>query len=114
MTEVLNNPGFYVSYAVVQAIIILLLIRLADPYGREPLGLLAVMVGWGATGAALIALAGNRAVRAMLSDNARDVFGNAIAPPLVEEAPEGAEPRPATVGAKEDAQRPWWRRVFGG
>jgi predicted ATPase/RsiW-degrading membrane proteinase PrsW (M82 family) len=89
MTEVLNNPGFYVSYAVVQAIIVLLLIRLADPYGREPLGLLAVMVGWGATGAALIALAGNRTVRAMLSDTARDVFGNAIAPPLVEEGAKG-------------------------
>lgn len=89
MTEVLNNPGFYVSYAVVQAIVVLLLIRLADPYGREPLGLLAVMVGWGATGAALIALAGNRTVRAMLSDTARDVFGNAIAPPLVEEGAKG-------------------------
>ena len=33
----------------------------------------------------------------------------------VEEAPEGAEPRPATGGAQEAAQRrPWWRRVFGG
>jgi predicted ATPase/RsiW-degrading membrane proteinase PrsW (M82 family) len=89
VTEVLNNPGFYVSYAVVQAIVVLLLIRLADPYGREPLGLLAVMVGWGATGAALLALAGNRTVRAMLSDTARDVFGNAIAPPLVEEGAKG-------------------------
>lgn len=72
-----------------QAIIVLLLIRLADPYGREPIGLVAVMVGWGATGAALIALAGNRTVRAMLSENARDVFGNAIAPPLVEEGAKG-------------------------
>ena len=89
MTEVLNNPGFYVSYAVVQAIVVLLLIRLADPYGREPLGLLALMVGWGATGAALIALAGNRIVQATLSDTARDVFGNAISPPLVEEGAKG-------------------------
>jgi len=33
----------------------------------------------------------------------------------VEEAPEGAEPRPATGGAQETTQRrPWWRRVFGG
>jgi RsiW-degrading membrane proteinase PrsW (M82 family) len=47
------------------------------------------MVAWGATGAALIALAGNRAVRAMMSDTTRDVFGNAIAPPLVEEAAKG-------------------------
>ena len=32
----------------------------------------------------------------------------------VEEEPERAEPRPAAGGAQEDAQRPWWRRVFGG
>ncbi len=89
MDEILNNPGFYVSYAVIQAIVVLLLIRLLDFYDRQPLGLLAVMAGWGATGAALIALAGNRTVRAMLSDDARDVFGNAIAPPLVEEGAKG-------------------------
>jgi predicted ATPase/RsiW-degrading membrane proteinase PrsW (M82 family) len=89
MTEVLNNPGFYVSYALVQAIVVLLLIRLVDPYGREPLGLIAAMVAWGATGAAVIALAGNRAVRAMLSDTAREVFGNAISPPFVEEGAKG-------------------------
>jgi hypothetical protein len=27
---------------------------------------------------------------------------------------EGSEPRAATEGAQEAAQRPWWRRVFGG
>jgi hypothetical protein len=32
----------------------------------------------------------------------------------VEEEPERAEPRPATGGAQEGAQRPWWRRVFRG
>ena len=31
----------------------------------------------------------------------------------VEETPDRAEPRPATGGAQEGAQRPWWRRVFG-
>jgi len=31
----------------------------------------------------------------------------------VEEEPERAEPHPATGGAQEGAQRPWWRRVFG-
>jgi excisionase family DNA binding protein len=36
------------------------------------------------------------------------------APETVEEEPERAEPRPATGGAQEGAQRPWWRRVFGG
>jgi excisionase family DNA binding protein len=35
-------------------------------------------------------------------------------PETVEEAPERAEPRPATGGAQEGARRPWWRRVFGG
>ncbi len=32
----------------------------------------------------------------------------------VQEQPEGSEPRPGTPGPQEDAQRPWWRRVFGG
>ncbi len=39
------------------------------------------------------------------------------APETVEEGPEGAEPRPDPPGpqvAQEGAQRPWWRRVFGG
>jgi len=35
-------------------------------------------------------------------------------PQTVEEATERAEPRPATEGAQEGMQRPWWRRVFGG
>jgi len=35
-------------------------------------------------------------------------------PETVEEEPEGSEPRPGTSEAQEDAQRPWWRRWFGG
>jgi excisionase family DNA binding protein len=35
-------------------------------------------------------------------------------PQTVEEEPERAEPRPATVESQESVQRPWWRRVFGG
>jgi predicted ArsR family transcriptional regulator len=38
-------------------------------------------------------------------------------PPDERESPETveeeAEPRPATGGAQEGVQRPWWRRVFG-
>ena len=34
-------------------------------------------------------------------------------PQTVEEA-DRAEPRPTTAEAQESAQRPWWRRVFGG
>ncbi len=36
-------------------------------------------------------------------------------PQTAADAPEGSEPRPATGGAQEAAQRrPWWRRWFGG
>src|SRR5215218_1217171 len=35
-------------------------------------------------------------------------------PGTVEEEPERTELRPATGGAQERVQRPWWRRVFGG
>jgi hypothetical protein len=31
-----------------------------------------------------------------------------------QEEPERAEPRPATGGAQEGAQSPWWRRILGG
>ncbi len=40
--------------------------------------------------------------------------GQPEAPETVEEGPERAEPRSGTPGAQEGAQRPWWRRVFGG
>ena len=30
----------------------------------------------------------------------------------ITEAPERVEPRPATGGAQESVQRPWWRRMF--
>ena len=32
----------------------------------------------------------------------------------VEEVPDRAEPWPAAGGAREGAQLPWWRRMFGG
>jgi hypothetical protein len=32
----------------------------------------------------------------------------------VEEAPDRAEPRPATGEAQEGTRRPWWRRIIGG
>ena len=31
----------------------------------------------------------------------------------VEETPDKAEPRPATGGAQESVQRPWWRKLIG-
>jgi hypothetical protein len=35
-------------------------------------------------------------------------------PETVEEASEGAEPRPGTAEPQEGVRRPWWRRWFGG
>jgi hypothetical protein len=35
-------------------------------------------------------------------------------PQTAQEEPERAEPRPATGGAQEGVQRPWWRRLIGG
>jgi excisionase family DNA binding protein len=35
-------------------------------------------------------------------------------PEPVGDEPERAEPHPATTGAQEGVQRPWWRRMFGG
>jgi hypothetical protein len=35
-------------------------------------------------------------------------------PETVEEAPDRAEPHPATGEAQRGVQRPWWRRMFGG
>jgi uncharacterized coiled-coil protein SlyX len=32
----------------------------------------------------------------------------------LEEEPERAEPHPATGGAQDGVQRPWWRRIIGG
>jgi hypothetical protein len=34
-------------------------------------------------------------------------------PEMVEQEPEGAEPRSAAPGAQEGSRRPWWRRMFG-
>jgi hypothetical protein len=35
-------------------------------------------------------------------------------PQPAKEEPERAEPHPATGGAQEGVQRPWWRRIIGG
>jgi hypothetical protein len=89
LASVLANPGFYMTYAVIQALVVLFVIRLFDAYEREPLSLVVLMAIWGATGAAALALAGNEAVRHVLSPDASIVFGNAVAPPVIEESAKG-------------------------
>ena len=85
----MSNPGFFVTYAVVQAAVVLLAIRALDPFSRQPFGVVALVALWGATGAAILALIGNEAVRSLLSGDARTVFGDALSAPVVEEVAKG-------------------------
>jgi len=95
MTDVLGLPYFFVTYALIQSVALLLLIRFLDLYEREPLAILALMAAWGATGAVALSLIGNGIVLAALPPAVEAVFGPAIAAPLVEETAKGL----ALVGA---------------
>ena len=86
---VVGHPAFFFTFAVIQAGVLLVLIRFLDVYGRQPLGLVALVAAWGATGAAAISVVGNEFVKELLSGDVAVVFGDAIAPPLVEEAAKG-------------------------
>src|SRR5215212_93751 len=89
MTETLTHPAFLVTFALIQAVVFLLLIRFLDLYEREPLGVLAIMAAWGATGAIALSLVGNGIVLGLLPSAVGETFGLAIAAPLVEEAAKG-------------------------
>ena len=87
--ETLFHPAFLVTYALVQAVVFLLLIRFLDLYEREPLSVLTLMAAWGATGAVAISLIGNEVVSGLLPPKIEEVFGPSISAPLVEEAAKG-------------------------
>lgn len=89
MEGIFGNPAFLFTFAVIQAAVLLVAVRYIDAYDRQPLALVALVAAWGATGAAALSIAGNEAVRGLLSGDLRLVFGDAIAPPLVEEAAKG-------------------------
>lgn len=77
------------AYALLQAVLLMLLIRFLDLWEREPLWVLAVMAVWGGTGAVMISLAGNGAVGGLMSPELDATFGAAISAPLVEELAKG-------------------------
>jgi predicted ATPase/RsiW-degrading membrane proteinase PrsW (M82 family) len=89
MIASLGEPAFYLTLAMVQAVVVLIGIRLFDRYEPEPLVLIGLVALWGATGAAAISIAGNRAVKGALSGNVQTVFGDAVSAPLVEESAKG-------------------------
>ena len=87
--DVLVLPHFLVTYALIQAILFLLMIRFLDLYEREPLSVLALVSAWGATGAVALSLIGNEAVLDLIPSPLREVFGPAVSGPMVEEAAKG-------------------------
>jgi protease PrsW len=89
MKEMLAQPEFLVIFALIQAVVFLLLIRFLDLYEREPLNALALMAAWGATGAVALSLAGNAIVLGLLPPALEKTFGSALAGPLVEEVAKG-------------------------
>jgi protease PrsW len=90
MKAMLAQPEFLVTFALIQAVVFLLLIRFLDLYEREPINALALMAAWGATGAVALSLAGNAIVLGLLPPAVEKTFGSAVAGPLVEEAAKGS------------------------
>lgn len=113
LASVISNPGFYMTYAVIQAVIVLLLIRLLDVYRRQPLSMLALMALWGSTAAALLALIGNAALSSVLHGDAQRVFGDVISAPFVEEGAKGLALL-AAVGPLSAISRRFGLRILAG
>ena len=105
--DVLTLPAFLITYAVLQTILFLLLIRSVDLYEQEPLSALGAMCVWGAVGATAFSAAGNELVQNALPENVSIALGAGIAAPIVEEAAKGLVLILAVVAA-------WWaNRRFG-
>ena len=75
--------------AVLQAVLLIMLIRALDLWEREPLWAIAAMAAWGATGAVMIAVPANAAIDGALSPGLEATFGAAISAPLAEELAKG-------------------------
>lgn len=79
-----------ITYAVVQTVVLLLLVRFIDLYEREPISVLGLMALWGAIGATTLSAFGNVALGELLPARIDLVFGPAIHAPVVEELAKGA------------------------
>ena len=73
------------AYALLQAVVALLLVRFLDLYEREPIAICAVMFLWGAIVAAILASLGNTVLQGELPRDVDAVLGPAISAPVVEE-----------------------------
>lgn len=105
--DILTLPAFLITFAVLQTILFLLLIRSVDLYEQEPLSALGAMCVWGAVGATAFSAAGNEFVQNALPENLSIALGAGIAAPIVEETAKGLVLVLAVVVA-------WWaNRRFG-
>ena len=95
-----GNPTEYFVFAFLQGAVFVLLIRLADVYEREPLGLVALLALWGATGAIMLGVLGNVTVAKLLPARIETVFGAAISAPLVEETAKGVALLVVVLGSR--------------
>ncbi len=95
------------AYALLQAVIALLLVRFLDLYEREPIAICALMFLWGAIVAAIGASLGNTALQGELPRDVDAVFGPAISAPVVEELAKGLALVIAFVASR------WAGRRFG-
>ena len=77
------------AYALLQAVVALLLVRFLDLYEREPIAICAVMFLWGAIVAAILASLGHTALEGELANDVDVVLGPAISAPVVEEVAKG-------------------------
>lgn len=104
---IFQDPSFLITYAVVQTLVFLLLVRFLDLYEHEPLSILAVMSLWGAIGATSLSVIGNGIVVRTLPPDIDLVFGPAISAPVVEELAKGIALVAAFVFAA------WGHKRFG-
>lgn len=89
----------------IQFLGMLLLVRLVDPYEREPMAVVGLMALWGATFAVAIGLGGNEFVVQRLPVETERVFGAALSAPLVEEFGKGAALLVAFLFSRYAAER---------
>jgi RsiW-degrading membrane proteinase PrsW (M82 family) len=95
------------AYALVQAVVALLVVRFLDLYEREPISILALLFLWGAVVAAILASAGNAALSDELPRDVEVVFGPMISAPIVEELAKGLALVVAFLASR------WANRRFG-
>jgi RsiW-degrading membrane proteinase PrsW (M82 family) len=98
--DLVGHPAEYFVFAFLQGAVFVLLIRFADVYEREPLGLLALLAVWGATGAIMLGLVGGVTVRTLLPARVETLFGAAISAPLAEETAKGVALLAVVLGSR--------------